>query len=180
MTLPKKAVPFNGRQAEQILIGNLQPKPTSMPSATKQPMRQPASWYDGHEQAVVQKDLELGVDDSQMHSCYDPDRDARACGESGSCRLRLKGFRDAGFKDPARYVVGSRTKAPLPISKGAFVLEVSEGSLSLQGPPGFMAVGVRKGEASSSLMSCMGSPQQTSSPSPALLTSTTLSHLLHL
>ena len=52
--------------------------------------------------------------------------------------------------------------------------------LWIYGPPGFMAGGVRKGEDSSSLKSCMGSPQQTSSPWPALFTSTTLSHLLHL
>jgi len=44
---------------------------------------------------------------------------------------------------PARSVVGRKTKAPLPSGKGAFVLEVSEGARSLQGPPGFMAGGVR-------------------------------------
>ncbi|MDH5542886.1 MAG: 7-cyano-7-deazaguanine synthase QueC [Nitrospinota bacterium] len=44
----------------------------------------------------------LGVDFSKTHSCYSP-VGAKACGECDSCRLRLKGFADAGLKDPLEY-----------------------------------------------------------------------------
>jgi len=45
----------------------------------------------------------LGVDYSLTHSCYDPDERGRACGKCDSCRLRLKGFAQAGLKDPIEY-----------------------------------------------------------------------------
>jgi len=56
---------------------------------------------------IIQKGIELGVDYSLTHSCYDPQVMGEACGECDSCLLRLKGFRDAGVKDPVRYK-GSR------------------------------------------------------------------------
>jgi 7-cyano-7-deazaguanine synthase len=37
------------------------------------------------------------------HSCYDPTPEGLACGDCDSCLLRLKGFREAGIKDPIRY-----------------------------------------------------------------------------
>jgi 7-cyano-7-deazaguanine synthase len=46
----------------------------------------------------------LGVDFSLTHSCYDPGPDGRACGHCDSCRLRLKGFSDAGLQDPIPYI----------------------------------------------------------------------------
>jgi 7-cyano-7-deazaguanine synthase len=46
----------------------------------------------------------LGVDYARTHSCYDPAQDGAACGRCDSCRLRLKGFAEAGLQDPARYV----------------------------------------------------------------------------
>ena len=54
---------------------------------------------------IIQKGIELGVDYSLTHSCYDPSASGEACGECDSCLLRLKGFRDAGIKDPIRYKV---------------------------------------------------------------------------
>jgi 7-cyano-7-deazaguanine synthase len=48
----------------------------------------------------------LGVDYSLTHSCYDPDREGRSCGRCDSCRIRLKGFHDAGIEDPIEYVRG--------------------------------------------------------------------------
>ncbi len=45
----------------------------------------------------------LGVDYSLTRSCYDPDSHGRACGACDSCALRLKGFAEAGFADPAPY-----------------------------------------------------------------------------
>ena len=52
---------------------------------------------------IIQKGQELGVDFSITHSCYDPGPDGTACGECDSCRLRRRGFRDAGIKEPLRY-----------------------------------------------------------------------------
>jgi 7-cyano-7-deazaguanine synthase len=51
---------------------------------------------------IIHKAVELGVDLSLTHSCYDPTPEGRACGECDSCLLRLKGFREAGITDPTR------------------------------------------------------------------------------
>src|SRR5437762_13679122 len=50
---------------------------------------------------IIRKAVELGVDLSFTHSCYDPSPEGFACGECDSCILRLKGFCEAGFKDAA-------------------------------------------------------------------------------
>jgi 7-cyano-7-deazaguanine synthase len=52
---------------------------------------------------IIRKAVELGVDLALTHSCYDPSPEGLACGECDSCLLRLKGFREAGRKDPIRY-----------------------------------------------------------------------------
>src|SRR2546421_4378073 len=52
---------------------------------------------------IVRKAVELDVDLSLTHSCYDPTPDGRACGKCDSCQLRLKGFRETGVKDPINY-----------------------------------------------------------------------------
>jgi 7-cyano-7-deazaguanine synthase len=52
---------------------------------------------------IIRKAVELQVDLTLTHSCYDPLPDGRACGECDSCKLRLKGFREAGFPDPIKY-----------------------------------------------------------------------------
>jgi len=57
---------------------------------------------------IIQQGVELGVDYSLTHSCYDPDKDGIACGLCDSCLLRLKGFEEAGLKDPAKYVMNNR------------------------------------------------------------------------
>lgn len=53
---------------------------------------------------IIQKGLELGVDYGTTSSCYDPAPDGTACGTCDSCRLRLKGFKEAGATDPRQYV----------------------------------------------------------------------------
>ena len=53
---------------------------------------------------IIGKGLSLGVDYSRTHSCYDPTEDGLACGRCDSCRLRLKGFAEAGVTDPVKYV----------------------------------------------------------------------------
>jgi 7-cyano-7-deazaguanine synthase len=52
---------------------------------------------------IIRKAVELGVDLSLTHSCYDPSPEGFACGECDSCLLRLKAFREAGIKDPIPY-----------------------------------------------------------------------------
>jgi len=52
---------------------------------------------------IIRKAVELGVDLSLTHSCYDPTPEGLACSECDSCLLRLKGFREAGITDPIRY-----------------------------------------------------------------------------
>jgi len=52
---------------------------------------------------IIRKAIELDVDFSLTHSCYDPSPDGVACGECDSCLLRLKGFCEAGVEDPIRY-----------------------------------------------------------------------------
>lgn len=54
---------------------------------------------------IVRKAVELDVDLSLTHSCYDPLPNGRACGQCDSCQLRQNGFRDAGVKDPIRYAI---------------------------------------------------------------------------
>jgi 7-cyano-7-deazaguanine synthase len=51
---------------------------------------------------IVRRGMELGVDFGLTHTCYDP-REAIACGRCDACRLRLRGFEEAGLRDPLRY-----------------------------------------------------------------------------
>lgn len=52
---------------------------------------------------IILAGIKLGVDYSLTHSCYDPDQQGRSCGRCDSCKLRLKGFAEAGLKDPIEY-----------------------------------------------------------------------------
>jgi 7-cyano-7-deazaguanine synthase len=52
---------------------------------------------------IIREGARLGVDFALTLSCYDPDAAGRACGHCDSCRLRLKGFEEAGLHDPAQY-----------------------------------------------------------------------------
>jgi len=45
----------------------------------------------------------LGLDAGLSHSCYDPSPDGGACRECDACRLRAKGFAEAGIADPTIY-----------------------------------------------------------------------------
>jgi 7-cyano-7-deazaguanine synthase len=49
---------------------------------------------------IVRTAVQLGLDLSLTHSCYDPDEAGRPCGRCDSCLLRQKGFADAGVPDP--------------------------------------------------------------------------------
>ncbi len=53
---------------------------------------------------IIRRGIALGVDYGLTHSCYDPSPEGLSCGRCDSCRLRLKGFSEAGLTDPLRYV----------------------------------------------------------------------------
>jgi len=50
---------------------------------------------------IIRLGQELGVDYGLTHSCYSPRAGGRPCGHCDSCRLRAKGFEEAGVADPA-------------------------------------------------------------------------------
>jgi 7-cyano-7-deazaguanine synthase len=52
---------------------------------------------------IILRGIELGVDYSLTHSCYDPSPEGLACGLCDSCLLRKKGFKEAGVPDPTSY-----------------------------------------------------------------------------
>ena len=52
---------------------------------------------------IIRHGVELGVDYSLTHSCYDPTPTGMACGNCDSCILRRRGFEQAGVSDPTRY-----------------------------------------------------------------------------
>jgi len=60
---------------------------------------------------IIRRGVELGLDYSLTVSCYDPDGQGRACGRCNSCRLRRRGFEQAGVPDPTRYQPGVKTGA---------------------------------------------------------------------
>ena len=52
---------------------------------------------------IASEATRLGLDVAMSHSCYDPLPDGRHCGRCDACRLRAKGFAEAGLKDPTEY-----------------------------------------------------------------------------
>jgi len=52
---------------------------------------------------IVREGARLGLDMGISWSCYDPAPGGLHCGLCDSCRLRAKGFEDAGVADPTRY-----------------------------------------------------------------------------
>jgi len=52
---------------------------------------------------IAREAIRLGLDPAWSWSCYDPTADNLPCGLCDSCRLRQKGFEEAGIIDPTRY-----------------------------------------------------------------------------
>ncbi len=50
---------------------------------------------------IVKEATDRKLDLSHTWSCYDPTPDGQTCGSCDSCRLRAKGFAQAGVADPA-------------------------------------------------------------------------------
>jgi 7-cyano-7-deazaguanine synthase len=59
---------------------------------------------------IVTAGSALGVDYSLTVSCYQADEEGAACGACDACRLRRKGFLDAGLEDPTKYQNGISPK----------------------------------------------------------------------
>ncbi len=53
---------------------------------------------------IIRAGYGAGVDFAMTHSCYDPSPEGLACGECDSCRIRSRGFQEAGIPDPTRYI----------------------------------------------------------------------------
>jgi 7-cyano-7-deazaguanine synthase len=49
---------------------------------------------------IIRRGLAMGLDYALTRSCYDPSPDGRPCGRCDSCRLRARGFAEAGAVDP--------------------------------------------------------------------------------
>ena len=52
---------------------------------------------------IAREAQRLGLDAALSHSCYDPLPDGTHCGRCDACRLRAKGFAEAGIADPTSY-----------------------------------------------------------------------------
>jgi 7-cyano-7-deazaguanine synthase len=61
---------------------------------------------------IAREAQRLGLNAALSHSCYDPLPDGRHCGRCDACRLRAKGFEEAGLKDLTAY--GDPHPDPLP------------------------------------------------------------------
>jgi 7-cyano-7-deazaguanine synthase len=54
---------------------------------------------------IVREAYRMGLDTALSWSCYDPTPSGEHCGLCDSCRLRSKGFEEAGLPDPTRYAI---------------------------------------------------------------------------
>ena len=52
---------------------------------------------------IAREAARLGLDAGMSWSCYDPTSDLKHCGLCDSCRLRARGFAEAGIADPTDY-----------------------------------------------------------------------------
>lgn len=57
---------------------------------------------------IIGEGMKLGLDYALTHSCYDPDPSGSPCQRCDSCRLRARGFAEAGVTDPVLRQVGPR------------------------------------------------------------------------
>ena len=68
-----------------------------------QPVRLHAPLLELTKADVIRRGLALGVDYALTRSCYDPLANGASCGRCDACLLRLRGFAQAGVRDPAPY-----------------------------------------------------------------------------
>jgi 7-cyano-7-deazaguanine synthase len=65
------------------------------------PLRVLAPLLHSSKAEIIRRGLALGLKYELTHSCYDPAPSGAPCGHCDSCRLRARGFSDAGVADPA-------------------------------------------------------------------------------
>jgi len=58
---------------------------------------------------IIRQGVTLGLNYGITHSCYDPDPSGSPCQRCDSCRLRARGFAEAGIADPVLRHVGPRS-----------------------------------------------------------------------
>ena len=68
-----------------------------------QPVRLHAPLLELTKADIIRRGLALGVDYALTRSCYDPLAHGVSCGRCEACLLRLRGFAQAGVRDPAPY-----------------------------------------------------------------------------
>ena len=68
------------------------------------PVKISAPLIDMTKAEIIKEGMRLEVDYKLTHSCYNPKAEGIACGKCDSCVLRLKGFSEAGLKDPISYL----------------------------------------------------------------------------
>jgi 7-cyano-7-deazaguanine synthase len=51
---------------------------------------------------IISRGLDLGVDYSLTHTCYDPNPDGSPCGSCDACQLRARGFAELDLPDPVQ------------------------------------------------------------------------------
>ena len=70
-----------------------------------QPFRIHAPLQEWGKARIVREAQRLGLEPAMSWSCYDPAHDLKHCGLCDSCRLRARGFAEAGIADPTDYVI---------------------------------------------------------------------------
>ena len=65
------------------------------------PLRVLAPLLHSSKAEIIRRGLALGLKYGLTHSCYDPAPSGAPCGHCDSCRLRARGFSEAGVADPA-------------------------------------------------------------------------------
>ena len=93
--------------------------------STGKPFKLHAPLIELTKKEIVEVGMTLGVDYSITHSCYDPQGEL-ACGRCDACILRLKGFSEAGLKDPVRYV-GEKDNSDINNKKAYSIFQLASG-----------------------------------------------------
>lgn len=52
---------------------------------------------------IIERGVQLGVDYSLTHTCYDPTEDGLSCGRCDACLIRVQAFKNLGLTDPLGY-----------------------------------------------------------------------------
>ena len=101
------AVDYSGYPDCRIEFINAFEKMSNLATATGNNYKIHAPLINMSKKEIIKVGLDLGVDYSIAHSCYDPiinNEKTYACGKCDSCFLRLKGFKENNLFDPYPYL----------------------------------------------------------------------------